>query len=288
MNYLTSITGKHFSNPTLAVNSAREIMQEIVLCGLYRANFFNHVAFHGGTSLRLFHGLDRFSEDLDFCIVDDGFEVNFDKISSYVENEIKSFGLDYSITKVKGPDAFIQGCYVEGNAVDTLREMGYSDEELTLIHPRTKLKVKMDVDRNTPKGFRLDHLYKGYPFQYGITLLDIHSLFAGKTSAVITRHWKNRVKGRDLYDFEWYINNKIPVNMDYLESNLVREGLVQESELDRDMLLELLANRFNALDYKSALSDLSMFVQNVPDNWCPEHFIELSKDILIKDYGSPE
>ena len=48
----------------------REILQEIVLLGLYDSGFFNHAAFYGGTALRILHKLPRFSEDLDFSLLE--------------------------------------------------------------------------------------------------------------------------------------------------------------------------------------------------------------------------
>ena len=284
MTVLSSIEKKNTVEPEIAFNSAREIIQEAILSGLDRSNFFGHVAFHGGTSLRIFHNLDRFSEDLDFCVVDDGFEVDYDVISNFVVNELESLGLDYSMTKVRRGDGNITGCYIEGNATETLSLMGYGEKILKDIHPNTHLKIKMDVDLDTPRGYRLEHFYKTYPFQYGATLLDFPSLFAGKTSAVITRHWRNRTKGRDLYDFEWYIKRQVPVNIRYLESNLMRENLVNESELDRNTLLSILEERFNRIDYESGLMDLRAFIpkQKIPSDWSPEHFIELSKKIIIE------
>jgi len=141
MNVLSTIEKNSTTEPEIAFDTAREIIQEAILCALYRSNFFSHVAFHGGTSLRIFHGLDRFSEDLDFCVVDDGYEVDYDKIYSYVSNELESLGLDYTMTKVRRGDDNINGCYIEGNAVDTLVLMGYPENIVKQIHPKTHLKV---------------------------------------------------------------------------------------------------------------------------------------------------
>jgi len=284
MTILATIEKKSTTEAEIAFDTAREIVQEAILSGLDRSNFFGHVAFHGGTSLRIFHDLDRFSEDLDFCVVDDGYEVDYDRLSNFVTTELESLGLNYAITKVRRGDGNTTGCYIEGNAVETLSLMGYDENILKQIHPNMHLKVKMDVDLDTPSGYRLEHFYKTYPFQYGATLLDLPSLFAGKTSAVITRHWRNRTKGRDLYDFEWYISRQVPVNTRYLESNLMREGLVKESELNRDTLLSILEERFNKIDYNSGLEDLRPFLpkSRIPTDWSPEHFIELSKKIIVE------
>jgi len=284
MSILSTIEKVPTTDPSEALNTAREIIQEAILSGIYRSNFFGHAAFQGGTSLRIFHGLDRFSEDLDFCVVDEGYEVDFDRLSDFIRNELESLGLDYKLDRIKGSDGNITGCFIEGNAVETLSLMGYQEKLLKQVHPNTLLKVKIGIDKEIPGGYGLEHVFKEYPFNYGATLLDFPSLFAGKTSAVITRHWRNRIKGRDLYDFEWYIDREVPVNTRFLENNLMREGLVGEYELDRQTLLSILERRFNSINYDSALSDLRAFVppSRVPTDWNPDHFIELSKRIVMK------
>jgi len=110
-------------------------------------------------------------------------------------------------------------------------------------------------------------------------------LFAAKTLAVISRHWGHRVKGRDFYDFEWYIENGVSINRKYLANNLMREGLLEEPKLTREKLLEILRNRFETVDLESALADISSYVdtEQIPDNWDPEHFIELSQKIQFSD-----
>ncbi|MBQ7979960.1 MAG: nucleotidyl transferase AbiEii/AbiGii toxin family protein [Candidatus Methanomethylophilaceae archaeon] len=285
MKLLESIVTEHPKNPVDAVNLARQYLQEIVLCGLYRSNFFNYAAFQGGTSLRIFHDLDRFSEDLDFCVVEEGHKVDLEKISGYLKDEIMSYGLEFNIQIRDVEGGNICGFRIKGNTRDLLQAMGFPESTLMLIHPKALTDIKIDIDKETPKGYKVEHVFKSYPFQYGATIMDYPTLFAGKTSAVITRHWKNRVKGRDLYDFEWYIGQNIPVNMRFLESNLVREGLIKESEFNREVLLELLEDRFRVIDYNSALEDISLFVPSdkVPENWSPEHFIEVSKRIQIDD-----
>ncbi len=255
-----------------------------------RSNFFKHVAFHGGTSLRIIHGLDRFSEDLDFDRYDQNYAIDFERMAYYICNELESYGLKYEMDKVKTPDSNIWGCYIVGNMYETLKAMGFKEKVLKPVHPNTLLRVKIDIDLEMPDGYRLDHQYKSSPFHYGITLLDLPSLFAGKTAAVVGRHWISRIKGRDLYDFEWYIRNKVPINLEYFSNNLLRGGTIESPIKDKEALLSVLEKRFMAIDYDNALQDLYAFVprENIPKGWCPEHFIELSKDILIKDYGSPE
>lgn len=162
--------------------------------------------------------------------------------------------------------------------------MGYGEGILGDIPPNLSLKIRMDVDVQVPGGYGTVHCFKSSPLNYGITLLDLPSLFAGKTSAVISRHWRDRVKGRDLYDFEWYVRRGVPVNMVFLEGNLAREGIALPGELDENRLLALLEERFRAIDYDNARRDLQPFIgaSGMPADWNAEHFIGLSERMAVR------
>ena len=279
---LSSFIKEYPSELSPASNMVREICQEIVLCGLSRSNFFDSMAFHGGTSLRIFHGLERFSEDLDFCQLTD-VPPDPEIVSDFIEKEFKSLGLDYHVTSRMRSTGNINVFYVKGNKRDTMRLFGIPDDMLNLINPDAVISIKMDMDAETPEGFGFTHEYKTSPFNYRVTILDKPSLFAAKTSAIISRHWKNRTKGRDLFDFEWYISNNTPLNTVYLINNLLREGKVPSPDVSKDDLLAIMRDRFNSIDYDSAMLDLYPFVDldKIPDNWSPDHFIDLSKKIVF-------
>ena len=273
---LSSLLKDHPAGISDAINTAKEICQEIILSGLWRSNFFNHMAFHGGTALRIFYDIDRFSEDLDFCQIDDG-PVDLATIGGFIEDEFESLGLEFHVSSRIRKESNITGYKVKGNASDTMIAFGFQKEILDALNPDAVISIKIDVDVDTPKGFGIDHKFKTYPFNYGTTLLDKPSLFAAKTSAVITRHWKNRIKGRDLYDFEWYIRNGTPINTVYLINNLQREGIVSDNDITRDELVEILRNRFDSIDYHSAIDDLYPFIDNkkIPQNWSSNHFNDM-------------
>lgn len=267
------------------INTVREISQEIVLCGLSRGGFFDVAAFQGGTCLRIFHGLDRFSEDLDFGLTKPDASFDMRKYIPFIENEFGSHGLDVHpvIREVEGGN--ITGCMMKGNLRDILRQFGVTEEEMKLIHPDTLLRIKMDVDTDTPDGFRVEHVYKGVPFCYPATLMDMPTLFAGKTSATICRHWGKRFKGRDLFDFEWYVNHGISLNKEFLRSNLIRDGrLAEDEELDDATLQRILHDRFEEINYDSAREDVKSFVLSGStdfDRWNSDHFIELGSRIKM-------
>ena len=279
---LSSLIKKYPNELAPASNMVREICQEIILCGLSRSNFFNSMAFHGGTSLRIFHGLERFSEDLDFCQLT-SIPPDPEIISDFIEREFKSMGLDFNVTARVRNAKNINIFYVKGNKRDTMELFGFPEDMLNLVNPDAVISIKMDMDKETPDGYGFVHEYKTSPFSYSVTILDKPSLFAAKTSAVISRHWKNRTKGRDLFDFEWYINNNTPLNTVYLINNLLREGKITSSDTSDDELLTIMKERFDSIDYDSAILDLYPFVNSdkIPNNWSPDHFINLSKKIVF-------
>lgn len=265
-----------------ASNKIREICQEIALSGLSRSNFFDNMAFHGGTSLRVFYGLERFSEDLDFCQITNSLP-DPEIVANFIEKEFESLGLEFNVNIRPRDSSNINIFYIKGNKRDAMKAFGSPEDMLNLVNPDAVIKIKMDMDTKTPEGFRLTHEYKTTPFNYSVTILDRPSLFAAKTSAVLCRHWKNRTKGRDLFDFEWYINNNTPLNTVYLINNLLREGKIESPDSSKDELLTIMKERFDSIDYDSALLDLYPYIDldKMPNNWSPDHFIDLTKKIVF-------
>ena len=187
-------------------NAMKEIIQEIILCALSRTDFFKHAAFYGGTALRIFYGLDRFSEDLDFSLKtpDNSFD-----LSSYLpvlENEVRSYGLNLKVeSKVKTKESFVQSAFVKGNTREQLL-LFYPDDSISSLVPVNEIvKIKFEVDTNPPPFACFEKQYRLLPIPYEVQLYDAPSLFAGKIHAVLCRGWKSRIKGRDLYDFVFYV-----------------------------------------------------------------------------------
>ena len=124
-------------------NAMKEIMQEIVLCGLARAGFFKKAAFYGGTALRIFYGLDRFSEDLDFSL--EGTDPDFDLKEYFpiLEKEVKSFGLNVTIAeKEKTKDSDIRSACLKGNTKEHLL-LFYADGKIAgSVNHNEAVKIK--------------------------------------------------------------------------------------------------------------------------------------------------
>ncbi len=268
-------------------NALTEVIQEITLCGLSRAGFFRYAAFYGGTALRIFYGLDRFSEDLDFSLVAPDADFDLKKYFSVLESELHSVGLNFKIEeKVKTARSNIKSAFLKGNTKEHILSFYKDDRSAEKINPSEMIRIKFEVDIDPPSYATFENKYRLLPSPYQVKLYDAPSLFAGKLHAVLCRAWKNRVKGRDLYDYVFYLSRKTPVNMPHLKARLVDSGFVDEgSDLTREALITMLCNRFAAIDYQQAKQDVQPFVKDKTklDIWSAEFFTEITKDILVRE-----
>ena len=264
-------------------NAMKEIMQEIVLCGLSRAGFFKGAAFYGGTALRIFYGLDRFSEDLDFSLMTE--DLNFD-LSAYfpvLRKEVESYGLKVDISeKIKSRESTVKSAFLKGNTKEHIL-LFYSDPRLAgSITATENIKIKFEIDIDPPAGAGYDNRYRLLPSPYEIRLYDLPSLFAGKIHAVICRAWKNRIKGRDLYDYIFYLQKNAPVNMEHLRQRLIESDVFGENdEFDVDILKRMLCDRFDSIDYESAKEDVRPFIQDKAslNIWSADFFKQITASI---------
>lgn len=264
-------------------NAMKEIIQEIILCSLSRTDFFKYAAFYGGTALRIFYGLDRFSEDLDFSLKEpnDGFD-----LSAYLpslENEVRSYGLNLKAeVKAKTKESFVQSAFVKGNTREQLL-LFYPDDSISSLVPGNEtVKIKFKVDTNPPPFAGYEKQYRLLPIPYEVQLYDAPSLFAGKIHAVLCRGWKNRIKGRDLYDFVFYVSRKIPVNLSHLNARLADSGFIPVgTSLTIQKVKEELCDRFTSIDYSNAKQDVLPFIRNSAsvDVWSEDFFTRITQGI---------
>lgn len=264
-------------------NAAKEVIQEVVLCGLSRGGFFDRAAFYGGTALRIFYGLDRFSEDLDFSLFDPDADFDLSRYFEAVELEARSFGLNIAIAmREKRRASDIQSAFLKGNTREHLLYFYPEEGTLAGIPSDEKLKIKFEVDANPPAKARFRRTFRLAPSPYEICLYDEPSLFAGKIHAVLCRSWKNRVKGRDLYDYLFYLGRGASVNMEHLEARLVQTGFLEERErLDIAKVRKLLGERFSHIDFRDARRDVEPFVADHRplDLWSRDFFIAVTEGL---------
>lgn len=264
-------------------NAAKEVIQEIVLCGLSRGGFFDRAAFYGGTALRIFYGLDRFSEDLDFSLMEPDPDFQLERYFDALEKEVRSFGLNVQIErKEKAHASDIHSAFLKGNTREHLLLFYPGGEAVEGIPTDEKLKIKFEVDVNPPAHAGFRRTYRLLPAPYEVNLYDEPSLFAGKVHAVLCRGWKNRVKGRDLYDYLFYLAQGTPVNLAHLQARLAQTGHGGgEGELGTERLRALLNERFAQIDFRDARRDVEPFVADARslDLWSEDFFREVTRGL---------
>lgn len=264
-------------------NGIKEVVQEIVLCGLSRAGFFKEAAFYGGTALRIFHELDRFSEDLDFSLMAPDPEFELPAYFPMVEKELNAYGFHFKAEDhTKAVDSDIRSAFLKGNTREHLLTF-YADERMARsVSGNEIIKVKFEVDTTPPPHATFERKYRLMPIPYEINLYDMPSLFAGKLHAVICRAWKSRVKGRDLYDYVFYLSKNTPVNLKHLNARLLDSGFEGTREdLSLDEIKEILRRRFESIDFNQAREDVIPFIKNpsAVDIWSQDFFAAITENL---------
>jgi predicted nucleotidyltransferase component of viral defense system len=263
------------------INALKEVVQEITLSGLARANFFKNVAFYGGTALRIFYGLDRFSEDLDFSLISPNLNFDIKQYFSYIEKEANSLGLNFQVEeKVKTVDSNIKSAFLKGGTKEHILMFYENDLGIPSINPQELIKIKIEVDINPPGFAKFENKFGLLPYPYQVKLYDLPSLFAGKIHAILCRGWKNRVKGRDLYDYIFYLSQNAKVNLNHLKARIVQTGHFDDNEeLTIEKLKEMLIEKFSNIDYLDAKEDVLPFIKDKTklDIWSKEFFIDVTK-----------
>lgn len=258
-------------------------MQEVVLCGLSRGGFFKEAAFYGGTALRIFYGLDRFSEDLDFSLTTQDPNFDLTKYFPYIENETKSLGLDFSVQeKVKSIDSNIKSAFLKGNTKEHILIFYENGEDSKFIQQGELVRIKFEVDVNPPVGATYETKFGLLPSPYQVRLYDLPSLFAGKIHDCLCRKWSLRVKGRDFYDYVFFLSIGAQVNLKNLKAKLVQSNFISEDyDLTIDNLKALLNERFENLNFEQAKEDVLPFVRDKSklDLWSVEFFKEITKNL---------
>ena len=263
-------------------NFVKEVMQEITLCALSKAGFFDVAAFYGGTALRIFYGLDRFSEDLDFSLMMKNKDFDLSTYVPSLKRIVQSFGLNVEVEiKHKTLDSAIQSAFLKGDTIEQFL-LFYPNDLVTGINKNEKVKIKFEID-TMPAGLATyETKYRLLPMPYSIKLYDEASLFSGKIHALICRSWKSRVKGRDLYDYVFYLTRNTKFNLDHLREKLNESHYIsQEDKFDVDFVKALLIARFNEIDFNDAKKDVLPFITDtsILDIWSKEFFIAITSQL---------
>lgn len=265
-------------------NAMKEIIQEIVICGLSRGKFFNEAAFYGGTALRIFYGLNRFSEDLDFALLKPNKDFDLSKYFPFIEKEVQAYGLNLSITeKEKTKDSNIMSAFLKGDTKEHIL-IFFPNENMKNTTSLKNIKIKFEVDINPPSGAKYDLKYKLLPSPHQVKLYDEASLFAGKIHAILCRNWNYRTKGRDLYDYIFYLSKNISVNLELVKEKLINSNILKRSDnFNISDLKEMLTNKFNEINYNDAKEDVIAFIDDKDslNLWSKEFFIEITQNLNV-------
>lgn len=250
----------------------REITQEIALAALGRTDFFQKAGFQGGTCLRIFHGVNRFSEDLDFALHEPSASFALKPYLDALAKELTAYSYELEMDDRSKVDQAVRMAFVKDESLGNLLRLNYKPA----AGPLRKLRIKLEVDTNPPAGAGFETKYLDFPFPSAVCVFDLPSLFAGKLHALLCREY---LKGRDWYDFIWYTARKTPVNYALLSTALDQMGPWKDQgvQVDRAWCLEQLRARIESSDWKHAREDVRRFVKpnELPslDLWRREFFL---------------
>lgn len=273
----------HPKTGTDLYNAKREIIQEIILAGLNRGGFFKHAAFYGGTALRIFYGLDRFSEDLDFSLLykDPKFT-----IKSFLDTLIEEFNLIglkvRTSIKSKKKNSAIESTFLKDDSEWSFIHI--EDLETDRLFPTVKIKI--EIDRNPPLGFLTEAKLLVRPYSFYVNILKREYLFAGKMHALLFRQWKQNVKGRDWYDLQWYITRGIELNMEHFRIRAAESGHWQSDKpMNKNDLFQIYQEKVNRLELEMAKKDVLRFVgdKSKIEIWSKAYFLDLFTHLKIQE-----
>lgn len=252
-------------------NATFEVNQQIILAGLYNGGFFDEAAFYGGTCLRIFHGLQRFSEDMDFSLLAPNKAFDFSRYFQPIIDEFAIVGRKVEITK-KDKKAFgkVESAFLKDNT--DVYDVTFQAEE--------SVKIKIEVDTQPPLKFNTEQKLLLLPKSFMVRCYTLPNLFAGKMHALLYRTWKNRVKGRDWYDFEWYIRHNTPLDFNHLHERALQ---FNQEDISKELFLEKLKQRLSTADINQVKADVLPFVRNPKelDIWSNDYFLQLASKIIF-------
>lgn len=277
MSVVEQMLQKYRLTDSDTINDAlREVMQEIALAGLVRAGFFDKAAFYGGTCLRIFYDLPRFSEDLDFSLLQSQADFSFEPYFAALVAEFNALGFEVEISaREKSMETAVVSAFLKKNT--SIYDVSVRGQKV--------LKIKFEVDTEPPLGFRTEEKLLLNPYSVYVKCFSLPDLYAGKMHALLFRKWKNRVKGRDWFDFEWYVRRGAELNLTHLEMRARQSGDLGGESLTPDLFSAWLTQRIEQLDIESAKNDVRRFIANaqVLDIWSRDYFMQLAGRIRFTE-----
>lgn len=253
-------------------NAIFEVNQQVILAGLYNGRFFDEAAFYGGTCLRIFYGLQRFSEDMDFSLLAPKKDFEFERFFQPIIDEFAIIGRKVEIKKKdKSNFGKVESAFLKDNT--DIYDVSFQTEK--------SIKIKIEVDTMPPLKFYTEQKLLLLPQSFMVRCFTLPDLFAGKIHALVYRAWKHRVKGRDWYDFEWYVRHNVPLDFNHLRE---RARQFNGENMSKDSFMEKLNQRLSTADINQVKADVLPFVRNVKELniWSNDYFLQLAKLIRFE------
>ncbi len=253
-------------------NAIFEVNQQIILAGLYNGGFFEKAAFYGGTCLRIFHRLQRFSEDLDFSLLQSDENFDFTQYFQPIIDQFRMVGRSVEIKK-KDKKSFgkVESAFLKDNT--DVYDISFQTDR--------SIKIKIEVDTLPPLHFKTEQKLLILPFSFMTRCYTLPDLFAGKMHALVYRAWKNRVKGRDWYDFEWYVRHGISLDFNHLAERVLQ---FNHETIDRESFMILLKDKLASTNIEQVKKDVLPFIKHPEELkiWSNDYFLQLANMIIFE------
>ncbi len=256
------------------LNALHEVMQQVTLAGLARGGFFEKAAFYGGTCLRIFHGLPRFSEDMDFSLLATDESFRLEPYFDAIHDAFASLGQNVQLTaKEKTKPSPIRSAFLKSDT---------AQYDLRLERGRN-ITIKIEVDTTPPLGFSTEKKLLLLPHSFMVNCFSLSSLYAGKMHALLFRAWKNRVKGRDWYDFEWYVRHGVKLDFHHFCERVRQFKSHSREEMTGQDFHQLLRDKINAADISLIRRDVEPFLRDTSglSIWSREYFSMLAEQMKL-------
>lgn len=254
-------------------NVLQELLQHYVLAGLSRSGLFAAAMFHGGTCLRIVNGMNRFSEDLDFLLKhpDSGFR--WQRHLESVRRDCVQEGVDFEVQDKSKTGTAVQKAFLKTDSIGRSLTLDLPFER----YQARKIRIKLEIDTNPPLGSTFTTNYITFPVTAPLTTQSLHSGFALKLHALLCHSY---VKGRDWYDFVWYIAHKIAPDLDLLGRALHRQGpwAGEPIVVSMEWVREHVQAAIGRIDWAVARDDVQRFLPHVEQEglraWCADFFLQ--------------
>lgn len=261
-------------------NILAELMQHFVLSSLSRARFYSQAGFHGGSCLRILYGMNRFSEDLDFLLKEPNPDFEWSRYLDRILADCRDEGIHFEVKDRSSAETVVKKAFLKTDSIGNILTLKFPFSR----HRNRKVKIKLEIDTNPPAGSSFETKYIDFPLTSAITTQTLKSGFAAKSHALLCREY---TKGRDWYDFLWYVSRRVIPDLRLLGNALNQQGewAGQDIRVSREWYRVAMKNRIELIDWEMARADVMRFVvsreKESLDLWSPDLFLQ-SLDRLLE------